>query len=82
MGRAPRSERRARRDAGAAAAGEDEAAWGARPAKLAGARPVEPTRKFMACLRKYLLAYLRVLGDLGDLDTLQARTLDGWLAPP
>ena len=62
------------------AAGEEEAAWGARPAKLAGARPVEPTRKFMACLRKYLLAYLRVLGALGDLDTLQARVFVRWAA--
>ena len=71
----PRSERRAGRDAGAMAAGEDEAAWGLRPAKVTGVRPVEPTRKFMACLRKYLLAYLRVLGALGDLDTLQVRAL-------
>ncbi|KAK9841857.1 hypothetical protein WJX81_007591 [Elliptochloris bilobata] len=71
-GRVPGSERGARGGAGSPMAGEDEATWGRRPAKVAGAGLTEGTRKYMACLRKYLLAYLRLLGALGDLDTLQA----------
>lgn len=73
MGRARRSGRGAQEAAHGGGAGSEEAAWGRRPAKVAGAGLEEPARKYMACLRKYLLAYLRLLCVLSDLDTLQVK---------
>ena len=71
--RAPRAARGQRGAASGEGGGEGAGAWGRRPARVAGAGLAEPLRKYLACLRRDLLAYLRLLGTLGDLDTLQAR---------
>jgi len=71
--RAPRAARGQRGAASGQGGGEGAGAWGRRPARVAGAGLAEPLRKYLACLRRDLLAYLRLLGTLGDLDTLQAR---------
>ena len=75
VGRARRSGRGAQEAAHGGGAVGEEGTWGRRPAKVTGAGLEEPARKYMACLRKYLLAYLRLLCVLSDLDTLQVNNM-------
>ena len=57
-------------DAGAEAS--DDSLWGRQPVSMASNGLNEPSRKFAACRRKYLLLYFGLLQAIGGFDMLLA----------